>query len=262
MIKSLEKAMRLLEILSEADGPMRLRDVSAQSEMTRSNAFRMLQTLRDLGYVRKTDNGSQYELTLKTFEIGARKVASNSLVSAAHPILQRLSEKVSENVMLSIREGLTSLVVDRIESSAFVRTFAYLGARAPLHVVSGGKVLLAFGHAELFDEMSGNLVRFTENTITDPVRLAEELKAIRERGYSTAFHEINDAARGVAVPVYSRLGEVAAAISISGPMEDLSQSLIDHYAALLKEHATQIEQAWWDGRYPSRPFNVPRPSSA
>ncbi|SFJ79279.1 IclR family transcriptional regulator [Celeribacter neptunius] len=252
MIKSVEKALRLLEILSQEDGAMRLRDVAERADMTRSNAFRMLQTLRDLGYVQQNESGSHYEPTLKLFEIGARKVASNTLIGAAHPILQQLSEKVDENVMLSIREGLTSLVVDRIESRAFVRTFAYLGARAPLHVVSGGKVLLAYAPQPLIDEMLGQLTRFTENTITDPARMAEEIETIRARGYATAFHEVNEAARGISVPIRSRHGDVPAAISISGPMEDLDQALIEHYAGLLREHAALIEQAWPDGRPHSR----------
>ncbi|MDD7973101.1 IclR family transcriptional regulator [Roseinatronobacter alkalisoli] len=262
MIKSVDKALRLLEILSQSDRPMRLRDISDASGLTRSNAFRMLQTLRDLGYVQQNGDGSYYDLTLKLFEVSARKVASNSLVSAAHPILQRLSEHVTENVMLSVREDLTSVVIDRIESRAFVRTFAYLGARAPLHTVSGGKVLLAYAPDEVVAAMSQNLVRFTARTITDPDRLAQEIAAIRKRGYATAFHEINEAARGVAVPIRSRHGDVVAALSISGPMEDLSDELIGDFVAFLKEHAALIERAWPGTNQGAGLSSVPRPSSA
>ncbi|RYH01263.1 IclR family transcriptional regulator [Salipiger sp. IMCC34102] len=244
MIKSVDKALRLLEILSQSDRPMRLRDIAEASELTRSNAFRMLQTLRDLGYVAQVGDGSHYDLTLKIFEIGARKVASNALVSVAHPVLQRLSERVSENVMLSVREGLTSVVLDRIESRAFVRTFAYLGARAPLHAVSGGKVLLAWAPDEVIRAMAADLPRFTEATITDPDRLAQEVETIRAQGYATAIHEINDAARGVAVPIRSLHGDVVAALSISGPMEDMDAALIARFVAELQDHAARIERTW------------------
>ncbi|WFE76657.1 IclR family transcriptional regulator [Roseinatronobacter sp. S2] len=262
MIKSVDKALRLLEILSQSDRPMRLRDIAEASELTRSNAFRMLQTLRDLDYVQQTGDGSHYDLTLKIFEIGARKVASNSLVSVAHPVLQALSERVSENVMLSVREGLTSVVIDRIESRAFVRTFAYLGARAPLHAVSGGKVLLAFAPEEIIADMTQNLVRFTDRTITDPDRLAQEIATIRAQGHATAFHEINEAARGVAVPIRSLHGDVVAALSISGPMEELSDALIVRFVAELHDHTAQIERAWSGVNQGVGVSSVPRPSSA
>lgn len=258
MIKSVDKALRLLEILSQSENPMRLRDIAVASELTRSNAFRMLQTLRDLGYVQQVGDGSQYDLTLKIFAIGARKVASNALVSAAHPVLQRLSERVAENVILSVREGLTSVAVDRIEGRAFVRTFAFLGARAPLHAVSGGKVLLAWAPDEVVDAMAENLTPFTQATISDPDRLRAEIDTIRARGYATTFHEINDVACGVAVPIRSRHGDVVAALSVSGPMEDLDDALIARFVTELNAHAAQIEQAWPGAGQ----VNVPLPSSA
>jgi DNA-binding IclR family transcriptional regulator len=262
MIKSVEKALRLLEILSNSADPMRLRDISEQADLTRSNALRLLQTLRELGYVRQIENSTRYEMTLKTFEIGARRMASDSLVTAAHPVLQRLAENVPHNVLLSVRDGLSSLVIDRIESRSFVRTFAYLGARAPLHVVSGGKLLLAFAPEEVIQEAAQNLTKFTENTITDPDRLYKELSKIRETDVATAFHEVNDAAQGVSVPVRSRLGEVVAALGISGPFVELDAETLDTYTTLLKEHATQIEAAWSGMSHSAMPTRVPRPSKA
>lgn len=244
MIKSVGKAFRLLEILSHSATPMRLRDIASTSEMTRSNAFRMLQTLRDLGYVQQIGDGSHYDLTLKAFETGARKVASNPLVSAAHPILQRLSERVSENILLSVREGVSSVVVDRIESSSFVRTFAHLGARAPLHAVSGGKILLAFAPDDVMSVLASQLTKFTERTISSPEGLAKEIAKIRTHDYATTCREINDAVSGIAVPIRSRHGDVVAALSISGPMEELDDKSISQYVDVLKEHAVLIEHNW------------------
>lgn len=262
MIKSVEKALRLLEILSLAEEPMRLRDIARQAEITRSNALRLLQSMRDLGYVRQVENSTRYELTLKTFEIGARKMASDSLVTAAHPILLQLAETVPHNVLLSVREGLSSVVVDRIESRSFVRTFAYLGARAPLHAVSGGKVLLAFAPEEVIAEVSRNLEGFTANTITNPEKLAQELSSVRTRGYATTSKELNDVVQGISVPVRSRYGDVAAALSVSGPHQTVGAESIEQNVALLKLHAEKIEAAWTGTTQPAVAFRVPLPSSA
>lgn len=263
MIKSVAKALHILEIMSRAPGPMRLRDIAEQSDMTRSNAFRMLQSLQELGFVRQLDSSTQYDLTLKAFEIGARVLNRNSLVSIAHPILVELSERVPHNIILSMRDGLFSVVVDRIESRAFVRTFAFVGARAPLHLTSGGKVLLAFAGPEVIAAACANLVRMTERTITDPKRMEEQIATIREQGFATAIGEVNDVVKGIAVPVRSRHGDVVAALSISGPMEQLAPGLIETYFGYLRDHATRIEAAWPDGyRQFSGDERVPRPSSA
>lgn len=263
VIKSVAKALRLLEDLSIANGPMRLRDIAQQADITRSNAFHLLQTLQDLGYVRQCDNSTQYELTLKVFEIGARVISRNSLISIAHPILVDLSEKVPDNILLSVRDGIWSVVVDRIQSRTFVRTFAHLGARAPLHVVSGGKLLLAYAPEDVVAAACANLTRITDRTITDPKKLQGEISLIRKRGYALAIGEVNDVVKGVAVPVHSRHGDVAAALSISGPMDRLGPDKVETYVGLLRAHAAKIETAWF-GDYDgvSGPAKVPRPSSA
>ncbi|WP_127105646.1 IclR family transcriptional regulator [Pararhodobacter zhoushanensis] len=260
MIKSVEKAFRVLESMSLADGPLRLSDIARMNDMTRSNAFHLLQTLQELDYVRQVEDSTLYELTLKTFEVGARAVSRNSLISVAHPELVRLSDKVPENVMLNTRDGLMNLVADRIESRSVVRTLAHLGARTPLQLVSGGKVQLAYGPESLLAKVCANLVAVTELSVTDPVVLRAQLAQIREQGYAVAIGEVNEAAKGVSCPLRNRHGDVVAAVSISGPMDRLGNDLIAHYVALLRETILLIEAAWADGWRGQS--SVARPSSA
>lgn len=248
MIKSVDKALRVLEILSTENAPVRLREIAEASELTRTNAFRILQTLRDLGYVVQNDDGTHYELSYKLFEMGARKVGSNTLVNSAHDILLALSHELPENVMLSVREGLLSVVVDRIESRAFVRSFAYLGARAPVHTVSAGKVLLAHAPEAVIAEAAGKLTRLTEHTITTEAELRTVLQAVRDNGYATAQHESAMHACGLAVPIWSRFGTVLAALSVSSPTLDLSRDGVAAYVPILQDHAARIQRAWPDGQ--------------
>ena len=157
MIKSVEKAFRVLESLSLAEGPMRLSDIARANGMTRSNAFHLLQTLQELDYVRQAEDSSAYEVTFRAFEIGARILKRTGLVSVAHPFLVHLSEQVPENVMLNVRDGIWNVVADRIESRSVVRTLAFLGARAPLQAVSSGKVLLAHAPESIVQAVAANL---------------------------------------------------------------------------------------------------------
>ena len=108
-------------------------------------------------------------------------------------------------------------------------------------------MLLAFSAPEIIAAASANLVRMTERTITDSGRLAEQLAAIRKQGFAIAIGEVNDVGKGIAAPVRSRHGDVVAALSISGPMEQLTNDLIEDYAGKLRQHAAKIEAAWPDG---------------
>lgn len=247
MIKSVEKAFRLVEILSQADRPMRLRDVAQAAGISQSNAFRMLQTLRALGYTRQTEDGARHELTLKVFEVGARRVHNDNLLTVARPVLKNLAGQVEHNVMLSVRDGLDGVVVDRIESRSPVRAFAYLGARVPLHSYSGGKALLAHAPVEVVDKVCANLWPLAANTITDPDALRADLERTRARGYALALRESNDSNSAVAVIVRQRRGLSHAALSIAGPGEDFTEDLIASYASRLRDCAARIEAEWVDG---------------
>lgn len=264
MIKSVEKAFRVLESLTLAGGPMRLSDIARQNAMTRSNAFHLLQTLQELDYVRQAEDSTLYDVTFRAFEVGARILKRNALVAVAHPFLLRLSEQAPENVMLNVRDGLWNVVADRIESRSVVRTLAYLGARAPLQSVSSGKVLLAHAPEAVIKAVAANLTAFTERSITDPEVLRAQLAQIRSQGFAVAIGEVNEDAKGVSSPIRNRHGDVVAALSIAGPMSRLSEETIAHYVALQHETIHGIEAAWADGwRGPSTAqTSVARPSSA
>lgn len=263
MIKSVEKAFRVLESLALADGPMRLSDIARQNGMTRSNAFHLLQTLQELEYVRQAEDSTLYEVTFRAFEIGARILKRHALVAVAHPFLLRLSDQVPENVMLNVRDGLWNVVADRIESRSVVRTLAYLGARAPLQSVSSGKVLLAHAPEAVVEAVAANLTAFTARSITDPEALRAQLAQIRAQGYATAIGEVNEDAKGVAAPLRNRHGDVVAALSIAGPMDRLAEDTITRYVALLHETIRGVEAVWADGwRGTMGQANVARPSSA
>jgi DNA-binding IclR family transcriptional regulator len=96
----------------------------------------------------------------------------------------------------------------------------------PLHCAALGKVLLAFGAAEL---PKGKLEHRTSRTITSRGALAAELAAVRERGYAVTFEELEPGLVAVAAPVFvaSSVADVAtavAALSVSGPASRLTGS--------------------------------------
>ena len=65
------------------------------------------------------------------------------------------------------------------------------------------------------------LARHTQNTLTDPARLAEELERIRQRGYSTECEEYLAGICTLAVPVQDADGRVVAALSVHAPVARL-----------------------------------------
>jgi DNA-binding IclR family transcriptional regulator len=93
----------------------------------------------------------------------------------------------------------------------------------PLHCAALGKVLLAFGAAEL---PRGRLERRTDKTHTSRAEIEADLELVRERGYAVTDEELEPGLVAVAAPVYRDGQAVVAALSVSGPASRLTRAVL------------------------------------
>jgi DNA-binding IclR family transcriptional regulator len=88
--------------------------------------------------------------------------------------------------------------------------------------------------AELDDPASaipgGQLVKLTENTITDSGRLKEQLADIRAKGQASEVNELEVGSASLALPVRQADGSVGAAVCLTGPAERFS-AIAEHTEA-------------------------------
>ena len=91
----------------------------------------------------------------------------------------------------------------------------------PLHCSALGKVLLAFGAAQL---PGGPLERRTDKTVTSDAALRAELGTVRARGYAVTDEELEPGLIAVATPIRGYDGAVVAALSVSAPTNRLSRT--------------------------------------
>ncbi|OSM44171.1 IclR family transcriptional regulator [Nesterenkonia sp. PF2B19] len=118
----------------------------------------------------------------------------------------------------------------------------YVGQRGPLHATSTGKILLAHADQDEFDRLvERGLDSFTGMTMTDPEVLRSELETIRHRSWASAVAEWEQGINALAVPVRGKDGQVAAALSITGPSFRLPESRFAELAETLKREARTLE---------------------
>jgi len=119
-----------------------------------------------------------------------------------------------------------------------------------LYAGSGGKVLLAFGPAELRRQFlrKGMLKRLTPHTIVDLRKLQEELELINRQGYGFSAGERDSDAASLAAPVYNHEKKMCAALAIAGP---INRFLPEHNAEHLKMLLAAAQQLSWRLGYDS-----------
>lgn len=243
--QSVEKVMRLIEILAEADAAMRLQDISAAADMPASTALRMLNTLLKLGYVNQDRDTLQYSLSLKFTYVGEKVQKQVNLNRLAHPYLVELTKAIGESSCFAVEQNSEVVYLDSIVSANSILTATQrIGKRAPMYCTGVGKLLLLnYDSASLSTYVSGTqMIRYTDNTITALDELQLELDAIRSRGYALDDEECEPGARCVAAPVYDYTGRVVAGISVTAPSLRLGAERIEAVAPIVVGTAQEISR--------------------
>ena len=240
-IKSLDRAMAVFEHLSTQSG-VSLSALSEQLGESTATLYRILFTLEARGLVEFDQAQQLWHIGPGAFIIGARFLRRTSLVERARPVLRKLMEETGETANLGIEKSSHVLFVSQVETHANIRAFFPPGTLSPLHASGIGKALLAFMDSDQCDRIVAQqkLERFTEHTLCDAFALKEDLKAVRNRGYSIDGEEKNLGMRCIAAPVFNNYGEVVAGLSVSGPTSRVSTDKIDTLAASVKEAAKAL----------------------
>jgi DNA-binding IclR family transcriptional regulator len=218
-IKSIEKAMDLLEFLSVNEQEAGITEISEKLHMGLSTVHRIITTLKSRGYVIQNQQTTKYRLGIKLFEFGCAVQSTKLLVETTKPYLRQLSQSTSETANLAILEGKEVIYLDTIGSPEILRTEIMVGTRTPAHCTALGKVLLAFIYNWEFESLYKNdepLPFLTLNSISSLEKLKKHLKKVKIQGYAVDREEYKIGINCVSVPIISR-NEAIAAISITGP---------------------------------------------
>ena len=215
--RAVGKAIQILEMLSRVGKPMSLSELSKRIQLTKSSAFRLLQTLEALHYIRRDVIGHYLPSTENIAVISTQFV--NSLIAAAREPMRRLNMEFGETVSLAVLMHSHIEVVHVVESANLIRMTNIGGGILPPHASSMGKVVTAWQDEETRKRLlrSYGLTRFNENTIVDEQTIEAEYKQIRERGYATDAEESTLGGFCLGAAIFSAPGRTEAAISLSMP---------------------------------------------
>lgn len=216
-VKSLLKALDILQFVSESDASLTVSQIAFGLKMNRTTTHRLVGTLATGGYLSKTENKNTYQVGLKLLPIAARVLDSIKLRVEAMPHLQELSRKCGERVNLGILYEGGVLYLGGVEKPTLPLVYSRFGKKAPAHGCSLGKVILAHMPEREWDSFfkKNPLVKVTEKTITSPQKFRKHLLEIHEQGYALDQEEHIPGSFCVAALIRGPSGQGLGAISIS-----------------------------------------------
>ncbi|WP_066388738.1 IclR family transcriptional regulator [Neobacillus mesonae] len=242
ILLTLDKGLQVISHLSMINRPISVGELSKEVEINKSTLFRILKTLQRRGYIFQQENGD-YGLRAEEFYILADRFDQNeALQRTLRPELERLAKLCGETVTLSALVDKNVECIDKIDSQQSVYVTQIVGRYSPLHAAASGKAVLAFIPQTKVEKIvgKGDLKKFTESTTVSKEDLLEDLKEIKEKGFSISHGELDLGVSAVAAPIFSKSRTVVGSVSILGFSQKFTEERIKDLSVILLDAARNM----------------------
>lgn len=244
-VQSVDRALSILETLSEDDEGYRLSDLAVRTGLSASTVHRLLATLESRRFVQFDRAESKWHVGVRSFTVGASFARRRNFSTQAIPYLRKLRDLTRETANLAVVDDEFIIVLTRMESREIMRSLTQVGGRVPMVTSGVGKAVLA----TYSDEDVGAVIRhhgmprLTEKSIVRPGDLFKELEKIRKQGYALDDEEASMGLRCVAAVVYNDCAEPLAAISVSGMSSRLTDQRLPEIGQIVRDVAAELTAA-------------------
>ena len=239
-METVARAVRTVEYVAR-EGRVRLDDVASEIGVHKSNALRLLNTLRELDWI-VVDDRRSYTVSPHLIAVGQAAAAGTTFQQALQ-LAEELRDLSGETVHVAVPHGRQMLIVGRVDSPNPLRVSCEPGSRDAMHTSALGKAYLSVLSGHRLESLVGKLelVGLTPFSITSAGRLLTEVRRTRERGYSLDFEEgrLGVCCMGFAFRLGSNLDPVA--ISITGPSDRWTRDRMSRLAPLLLERVGALK---------------------
>lgn len=232
--------LEVLEAISKLGVPSSLGSIISATGRPKGTVHRMVSTLVNTDFVRQ-DEAGRYFLTLKAWRIGSVAVQALDIADKGRPILSKLGSETGETVHLAVLDPSGGVVyVSKVESPKSISVQTRLGQINPSWCTATGRSMIAFNALVAQKVLSEKLEKFTNKTISSPVKIKELLDQVRVNGFAVTLAENHPEMGGIAAPIRDHTGAVVASCGVAIPAFRMNAELIDRFIPLVVDAANTI----------------------
>ncbi len=220
VIQSVQRALDIINCFNENDIELSLHEISERLELNKSTVHGLLNTLHINRFIQQNENGN-YMLGQALFNksIYAIRATKTKLRLISKGYMTRLSNKYkcSSHVFTVESNKLHFLDMTTPVNSYYIIS-TLLNDLMHLYCTASGKILLSYMSVGARNEYLDNteLVKYTAATMTTKKEILDNIDRIIESGYSTENEEVEEGCISIAVPIFTKHGDLFGTFSVTG----------------------------------------------
>ncbi len=141
---ALDKGLDIIELLAVSADPMTQAQIASHLGKSVNEIYRMLNTLKERGYLDFNEKSDQYSLSYKLLTLVSSFNPIKTLIEKAIPAMKEITVKTQHSIHLSIYTAGKLLVIAQQDSPSPFNYHVAVGSTFDLLETSSGRVLLTF----------------------------------------------------------------------------------------------------------------------
>jgi len=206
-VQGLVRGLSLLHCLNRCDGGARITELAERTGLHRTTVRRLLETLQDEGYVRRSESDDSYLLTLKVRELSEGFRDEQWVSQCAAPLLGQLMQEVvwpTDISTLDVDAMVIRETTHRFSRLSFHRSM--VGRRLPMLLTAAGRAYIA----NCPDQERDQIIRLLASHDDSQGRLARDadyveqlVRRTRQDGYGSNYRDWGEEGRiaAIALPI-------------------------------------------------------------
>jgi DNA-binding IclR family transcriptional regulator len=216
-VTSIRRGIRVLQALAVDNAPTGSLELADAADQSRAHVSRTLRTLQSSALVTRHPVTGGHRLSAELYT-QAMEVSKGRLLKHGPAVLEALAEASGHAAFVVELRGAHSATI--LEAASDVR---WVGRSYPAYCDDGGQALLFDASTDALAAIFArtSFVAYGPNSPRDVADFERRLQQTRARGYSVTDEEVEAGVLAVAAPVRDFSGEIACAVHIEGPRDQM-----------------------------------------
>jgi len=243
--KTLEKGLIILDLFDRDHQHRGLSEISRLTGINKTSTYRLVNTLVQMGYLRKSIHNKSLRLGPRAFVLGHHFFHGFDIFQSVKPIIDKtfLEHKISIDSALLHGRTLISLYRREMPNLIYFRLPLIM---EELYARAMGKAILAkLDSTELSKTLKEiQIKKLTPSTVLDKNEILKDIELTRNRGYSINNEEYVEGLICIGAPLMNfREKTVVGAVSLDFSTSEYSlDSIMQNFPGVLTKLASELSE--------------------